>query len=36
MLRCNSKTATLAAVVLLVTLSALVSNFTWAFVNFTW
>jgi hypothetical protein len=36
MRHCTSKTATFVVVALLVALSALVANFTWAFANFTW
>ncbi len=36
MLQCNSKTATFVVVALLVALSGLAANFTWAFTNFTW
>jgi hypothetical protein len=36
MLQCKPKTTTFVVVVLLVALSALAANFTWAFTNFTW
>jgi hypothetical protein len=36
MLQWNQKYTTLALVIVLVALAALLGNFTWDFTNFTW